>query len=287
VNDELDELGFEPAVPATGADSAPRARTRAPRRGLRRRLGSAAVLLAALAGTAGTYAVFANSSGAADTGTSATDVDRGKQLYETTCITCHGANLQGVQGRGVSLIGVGGAAVYFQVSTGRMPATGQGPEMVRKEAKFDEKDTQALAAYVESVGGGPSAPTGNLRVGGSDIAQGGVLFRLNCAQCHGVTGHGAPLSAGKAAPSLKDATDKQIYTAMQTGPESMPVFSDAQLTPFQKRQILTYIQTLKASKDPGGNGIGRVGPVSEAIVAWVGGIGAIMLAILWIGAKTE
>ena len=46
----------------------------------------------------------------------------GQQLYETACITCHGANLQGVQGRGPSLIGVGEASVFFQVSTGRMPA---------------------------------------------------------------------------------------------------------------------------------------------------------------------
>jgi ubiquinol-cytochrome c reductase cytochrome c subunit len=65
------------------------------------------------------------------------------------------------------------------------------------------------------------------------------------------------------------------------------VFSDAQLTPYQKREIVSYIQTLKASKDPGGNGLDRIGPVSEAVVAWVGGIGALMIVILWIGAKTE
>jgi ubiquinol-cytochrome c reductase cytochrome c subunit len=130
-------------------------------------------------------------------------------------------------------------------------------------------------------------PVGNLRGSDSSIAEGGVLFRLNCASCHGTTFRGAPLSAGKIAPSLNDASDKQIYTAMLTGPESMPVFSDAQLTPYQKHAIIAYIQTLKASKDPGGNGIDRIGPVSEAIVLWVGGIGALMIAILWIGAKTE
>jgi ubiquinol-cytochrome c reductase cytochrome c subunit len=65
----------------------------------------------------------------------------------------------------------------------------------------------------------------------------------------------------------------------------MPVFSDNQLTPEEKRAIVAYIQTLKESKDPGGNGIDRIGPVSEAIVVWVGGVGAVMIAILWIGAK--
>ena len=74
---------------------------------------------------------------------------------------------------------------------------------------------------------------------------------------------------------------------MLTGPESMPVFSDNQLTPTQKREIISYIQTIKASKDPGGSGIDRIGPVSEAIVIWVGGVGALMVAILWIGAKSQ
>jgi ubiquinol-cytochrome c reductase cytochrome c subunit len=75
--------------------------------------------------------------------------------------------------------------------------------------------------------------------------------------------------------------------AMLSGPESMPVFSDNEITPDEKRAIIAYIQTLKASKDPGGSGIDRIGPVSEAIVIWVAGIGAVMIAILWIGAKSQ
>ena len=95
------------------------------------------------------------------------------------------------------------------------------------------------------------------------------------------------LSAGKVAPSLNVSTDKQIYTAMLSGPESMPVFSDNQLTPTEKRQIIAYVQTLKASKDPGGSGIDRIGPVSEAIVIWAVGVGGLMIAILWIGARVR
>jgi ubiquinol-cytochrome c reductase cytochrome c subunit len=284
------ELGFEPAVSATGRDStdAPRSQ-RAPRRdlrrGLRRRLISGAVLIAALAGMGSAYAAFAVTSGASDTTTSAEDIAAGKQLFETSCITCHGANLQGVKDRGVSLIGVGGAAVYFQVSTGRMPAAGQGANNQRKKAKFDEKQTDQLAAYVESIAGGPTVPTGSLR--DAAIAKGGDLFRLNCASCHGTTFKGAPLSAGKIAPGLNDATDKQMWAAMLSGPESMPVFSDNLLTPEEKRQLIGYVQALKASKDPGGAGIDRIGPVSEALVFWVAGVGAVMIAILWIGAKSQ
>ncbi len=285
------EFGFEPAVSATGAtaenDVAKRTRTSKRRGGLRRRVGATIVLFAALASMGGVYAAFAASSGASDTGMGADDIKAGQQLYQVSCITCHGANLDGIQGQGPSLIGVGGAAVYFQVSTGRMPATAQGAYVPAKEAKFNEREIEELAAYVESVGGGPSLPLGNLRGDSRSIAEGGDLFRLNCASCHGTTFKGAPLSAGKVAPSLNNATDQQIVAAMLSGPENMPIFSDNQLTPDQKRAIVAYIQTLKASKDPGGAGIDRVGPVSEAIVAWVGGVGAVMIAILWIGAKSR
>jgi ubiquinol-cytochrome c reductase cytochrome c subunit len=289
--DEFDELGFAPAVSATGADldrSPAAARKKRGRtcRPWRRRLASALMLVTLLAGVAGAYTLFAGSSGANGTRTDQPDVEAGRQLYNTSCITCHGANLQGVTERGPSLAGVGSAAVYFQVSTGRMPATGQGGNEPRKTPRFNEQQTDQLAAYVESLAGGPQIPEGTLRVGDDKLSEGGELFRLNCASCHGATGHGAPLSAGKNAPGLGSATDKQIYGAMLSGPDNMPVFGDNELTPDQKKAILTYVQTLKASQDPGGNGLGRIGPVSEGIVIWVLGIGALMIVILWIGAKT-
>lgn len=319
VTDDFDEeLGFEPAISVTGADKRepsekprPSEKTqpsessldakdaehaedsvdtdggakRGNRRALRRRLGAGAVLITALVTLGGTYAAFASSSGSSAPAGNAADIAAGQQLYQTSCITCHGANLQGVDDRAPSLLGVGGASVYFQVSTGRMPASGQGAEERRKTAKFNEQQTRQLAAYVQSVGGGPDLPTGSLR--GGDMAAGGELFGLNCASCHGRTFKGAPLSAGKTAPSLNNATDAQMYAAMLSGPESMPIFSDNELTSAQKREIINYVQTLKASKDPGGNGIDRIGPVSEALVFFIAGVGAVMIAILWIGAKSE
>jgi ubiquinol-cytochrome c reductase cytochrome c subunit len=294
--DADEALGFEPAVSVTGSDPVDVSRTRpgSARPGkakrsmgsaLRRRLTAGAVLVGALIAMGGSYAAFATSSGATDSTATSAQVGAGKQLYEVSCITCHGANLQGVANRGPALLNVGSAAVYFQVSTGRMPLKGQGAEALRKTAVFSEAQIDELGAYIESIGGGPQLPGGSLR--SSDVSAGGQLFRLNCASCHGATGKGAPLSAGKVAPGLNEATDKQIYAAMLSGPESMPIFSDNQLTPVQKTEIISYVQTLKASKDPGGNGIDRIGPVSEALVIWVGGVGAVMIAILWIGAKAQ
>lgn len=285
------ELGFEPAV-SDNAGSSRGSRgpvtTRRNRSGLRRRVASFAVLVGALTTVGGGYALLAPSSGADDTASSSADVAKGRQLFETSCITCHGANLQGVAGRGPTIVGVGSAAVYFQVSTGRMPAPSQGAVNLRKDPVFNEAETLQLGAYVQSIGGGPQVPAAGteLRASGAAIANGGELFRLNCASCHGATAHGAPLSAGKVAPGLYEATDAQIYTAMITGPENMPVFSNNQITPEQKREIIGYIEYLRASKDPGGSGIGRLGPVSEGIVIWTLGIGALMVTILWIGAKS-
>ena len=93
------------------------------RRRLRRRLSAGLLLLIALAFAGGLAAVLTPRPQVAVADESQSALLRnGKQLYETSCITCHGANLQGVADRGPSLIGVGEAAVYFQVSTGRMPA---------------------------------------------------------------------------------------------------------------------------------------------------------------------
>jgi ubiquinol-cytochrome c reductase cytochrome c subunit len=287
------ELGFVPAVPVTGDDgpSAParRATSSRPRRTgrLRRRLGATLALLIALTGVGAVYTVFASASNAEDTTTSSTDdVAAGRSIYQTACITCHGANLEGVSGRGVSLVGVGQAATYYQVSTGRMPVAQQGAQIPRKDPQYTDAQVEQIAAYVETYGGGPSIPSGSLRSSSDQLAQGGELFRLNCAQCHGFSGKGAPLSAGKYAPGLEQATDKQIYGAMVSGPENMPVFNDNQLTPAQKTMVIDYVQTLKEQKDPGGAGIGRVGPVSEGLVIWIVGIGLLMGIILWIGRKT-
>jgi len=261
-------------------------------RRLRRRLSGALALALALGAVGVGYSTVA--AAAAPKARAASDapaadpveIRKGRQHYEQGCMTCHGQNLQGVQDRGPSLLGVGEAAVYFQVITGRMPVARQEAQAERKQPKYDEAQTLQLAAYVQSVGGGPELPTGDLRGDDSNLAEGGELFRLNCASCHNFAGRGGALSAGKYAPSLDPSTDKVMWAAMLSGPQNMPVFSDNQITEEQKQAITNYIQTLNEERDPGGSSIGRLGPVPEGLVIWVVGIGAIMLMILWIGAKS-
>ncbi|MBV8933311.1 MAG: c-type cytochrome [Kutzneria sp.] len=214
-------------------------------------------------------------------------VTKGGQLYNNTCITCHGANLEGVKDRGPSLIGVGSAAAYFQLSTGRMPLANQGAQADRKPPKFTPEEIDAIGAYIQAHGGGKQKPTeSGAALRGDDPARGGELFRLNCANCHNFTGRGGALSSGKAAPNLDEATEDQIYTAMLTGPENMPVFSDRQLTPDEKKDIIAYVKSVtNDNNNPGGNPLGGLGPVSEGLIGWIVGIAALVGVTLWIGAK--
>ncbi|MEU0876599.1 cytochrome bc1 complex diheme cytochrome c subunit [Nocardia brasiliensis] len=219
-------------------------------------------------------------------------IREGNQLYDTSCITCHGANLQGVQDRGPSLIGVGEAAVYFQVSSGRMPMARNEAQAQRKPAKFDEHQTDALMAYVAANGGGPSVvrdANGEIAqesLRGDDIARGSELFRMNCASCHNFTGRGGALSSGKFAPPLEPANEQQIYDAMISGPQNMPKFSDRQLTPEEKRDIIAYVMNAKEERAPGGWDLGGFGPATEGLVIWVVGITLVVGAAIWIGSRS-
>lgn len=242
-------------------------------------------LLAALITVGGLYLLI-NPGTRADASMNAAAA-QGRDLYESSCISCHGDNLQGVDGRGPSLIGVGSAAVEFQVETGRMPAARLDAQIDRKPPRFTEDEARQIAQYVQHVGGGPQIPFDEDVAPAGDISEGGRLFRLNCASCHAFAGGGGALSSGKYAPPLEPATPRQIYAAMLTGPQNMPVFGDNQLTPQQKYDIIAYVEDLKSNVDPGGVfGLGRLGPTTEGVAIFVFGMVALVFGALWIAGKS-
>jgi ubiquinol-cytochrome c reductase cytochrome c subunit len=255
---------------------------------LRRHPAALGVALAiGLSATGATYAAIAATSTPTAVVASATQVEQGKQLFMEGCSSCHGLAAQGTSD-GPSLIGVGAAAVDFQVSTGRMPMATSGIQAPSKKVQYNADETAALAAYVASLGAGPEIPTAEMvDTSDADLAMGGELFRTNCAQCHSVSAKGGALSEGRWAPSLLDATPTQIYEAMITGPQAMPVFNDKTLTPEDKQDILRYIDELKVGANPGGWALGRLGPVTEGLFIWVVGLGGLLLVAVWIGAKAK
>jgi quinol---cytochrome-c reductase cytochrome c subunit len=254
----------------------------------RRPVAGYAVVLLGLLAAGGGYAALAATGSTANASAPAansTQIDQGRQLFVANCSTCHGLEAQGTSSA-PSLIGVGAAAVYFQVSTGRMPLKEIEAEAPRKPPVLNEKQTLAIAAYIQSLGGGPTIPSPEqVSTEGAQAGLGQQLFTENCSQCHNFVGAGGALTNGKYAPALTASTPTQIYTAMQTGPEAMPVFSDTTITPSEKRDIIAYITQTRNEPNPGGFSLGRVGPVTEGLVGWIGGIGGLILIAMWITAK--
>jgi len=122
---------------------------------------------------------------------------------------------------------------------------------------------------------------------GDIVAARGVLFRTNCSACHNFTGEGGALAYGKEAPSLHKASDKQIYEAMVTGPGTMPVFSDRQLTPDEKKDVIAFVQGMKTTPDPGGFNLGRQGAVAEGLIAFLAGMVVLTGVAVWIGTRAR
>ncbi|GAA1258299.1 cytochrome bc1 complex diheme cytochrome c subunit [Arthrobacter pascens] len=251
-------------------------------------LAAIALLLMGLLLTGGLYAVATtvNEAKASTADFTASDTEEGQKLFEANCATCHGMGAGGTQD-GPSLVGVGAAAVDFQVGTGRMPMQMNGPQAYKKPAQFNEQQTHQLSAYVASLGPGPAIPEAGVLDEQGDAAKGGELFRTNCAMCHNAAAAGGALTRGKFAPALADVSGKHIYEAMVTGPQNMPVFSDSNITPEGKRDIVTFLKQIESTGSPGGADLGALGPVSEGLFVWIAGLGVIIAFTIWLTSRTS
>ncbi|MEU4481201.1 c-type cytochrome [Micromonospora sp. NPDC023966] len=208
--------------------------------------------------------------------------DRGTQLYLEQCASCHGVQGQGSQ-QGPSLVGVGPASVDFQLSTGRMPVSREVPQSRRREPVFSADDISALVDHVASLGGGgPRIP----RVAPGDLVSGRDLFAANCAPCHGAAGSGAVLTNGWSAPPLYDASATQVAEAVRVGPGLMPAFPAQVLTDQQVDDLTSYVRRLRTERlDPGGNPLGRLGPLAEGLLAWLVVFGLLVAGVRWLGGR--
>ncbi len=251
-------------------------------------LAAIALLLMGLLITGGLYAVATtvNEAKASSTTFSANDAEEGGKLFAANCATCHGMGASGSPD-GPSLVGVGAASVDFQVGTGRMPMQMNGPQALEKPVQFNDEQIHQLAAYVASLGAGPAIPEEGLLDEKGDAAAGGELFRTNCAMCHNAAAAGGALTRGKFAPALEDTSGKHIYEAMVTGPQNMPVFSDSNITPEGKRDIITFLKQIETTGSPGGAELGSLGPVAEGLFVWVAGLGVIIAFTIWLTSRTS
>ncbi len=247
------------------------------------------LLVLALLGIGTTFSVAGAATGAPMTAAERTAlIEEGKQIFLKGCSSCHGLNAEGAA-IAPSLIGVGAASVDFQVATGRMPMADMSAQAMRKTPVYDEKEVEALAAYVASLAPGPEVPGDELLNYERDgsVAEGGELFRTNCAMCHNFAGQGGALTQGKYAPTVMGVTPRHIYEAMITGPQSMPVFSDKTLTPEEKLSIIKWIKSVEVEPQLGGAALGRVGPVTEGLLVWTLGLGMLIGVAVWLAMKAR
>jgi len=213
-------------------------------------------------------------------------IAEGRELFVVGCASCHGLNAEGIEtesgsNNGPSLIGVGAAAVDFQVDTGRMPMARPDVQAPRKEAVYSDEETAALAAYVASLAPGPAIPAPeDYSTEGASAVRGGEFFRTNCTACHNFAGAGGALAEGRYAPPLDGVSPKYVVEAMLTGPQQMPVFS--WLGPQDRKDIIAYLQVLEEQPAYGGSPLGSKGPVTEGLWGWLGGIGILVLSAVWI-----
>lgn len=254
----------------------------------RKPFAAAIVIAAGLLLTGGGYAA-ANAAITADQSpalASASQIDEGRKLFLSNCASCHGKNAEGTK-NAPTLIGVGAASVDFQVSSGRMPGQASGPQLPTKEVQFSDKQISAMAAYVASLAPGPAIPTDAMVAANGNATRGGELFRTNCAMCHNAAGAGGALTQGKYAPALTKSEPREMYEAMITGPQNMPVFNDANLTPADKKDIITYLVYLQENPSVGGLDLENLGPVAEGLFVWIFVLGGIIAITVWLGAKSN
>ncbi|NNN09620.1 MAG: c-type cytochrome [Acidimicrobiaceae bacterium] len=214
----------------------------------------------------------------------------GQSLFLENCASCHGTQANGVPANGTSgafpnLVGLGPATIDFWIESGRMPAADpRAVQANRRVARLTHEQALAVAAWVNSLGPSyPDIPSPNLA--SANVSNGAALFALNCAACHTIEGDGDALAAGTYAPSLRNIPAYQVVEAIRTGPGNMPRFT-GNLSDFQVADIVKYVTTeIQHPQNPGGAGLGGLGPVAEGFVGLLLGVGLLALVGFWVGER--
>ncbi len=210
----------------------------------------------------------------------------GQALFAANCSSCHGPEALGTE-RAPNLQGLGAGTVDFWVSTGRMPLANSSVQATRKPPRFNRLQTLEIAAWVQSLTPGEGVQIPVVNTNDADLEAGNTLFTLNCAACHTITGAGDALMDGAYAPSLHLATLPQIVEAIRSGPGNMPHFGPGNITNTEARDIAAYVHgVIQHPANPGGIGLGGIGPVGEGFIGLLLGVGLLMLVCFWIGDRT-
>jgi ubiquinol-cytochrome c reductase cytochrome c subunit len=215
----------------------------------------------------------------------------GQALFLENCASCHGSQANGVPANNAlgafpDLVGLGPATIDFWIDSGRMPAKNvRAVEAPRRQPALTPNQALAIAAWVNSLSPSyPDIPTPHLA--NANVAEGAAIFALNCAACHTIEGDGDALAESTFAPSLRHIPAFQVVEAVRTGPGDMPRFT-GNLTDQQVDDVVKYVTTeIQHPNNPGGFGLGGLGPVAEGFVGLLIGVGVLVLVCYWIGERS-
>ena len=210
---------------------------------------------------------------------------RGQADLPTSCITCHGANLQGVR-----IAGRRWSASGRPRSTSRCPrAACRRPRTARRCRARSRSSRRSRSR--------PSAPSSSQRAAARSSRRAGLR-------------NDAEIAARRRALPAELRLLPQLHRA---GRRPVPGQVRAQPRPGHRRADLgrdaqraaehaevrqrpahaggeggdhPFIQDNKATIDPGGYAAGGFGPAPEGLIAFLVGMGAIVAAVLWMGSRT-
>ncbi len=225
------------------------------------------------AATAQTYAAGANDA----------LVAAGQVLYLQSCATCHGPIAQGTD-QGPPIIGLGPAYLSFQMSTGRMPLAEPGAQGIRRPPVLSPAEIAAVIAYVDHLQPG-GTPIPQVDPAQGSLSAGSSLYLGNCAPCHSASGNGGAVGA-QVAPGLHVATPTQIAEAIRTGPGTMPLFDEREISQSELNSLVRYVLYLREPDSPGGANLGVFGPIVEGFMALFVALVAMVVVTRYIGARS-
>lgn len=227
-------------------------------------LAGASAAVVSLAGTADTVAQAPSPSPTE----SPTLVD-GAIVFRAHCSGCHGNSGEGalegpsLQGIPASEASISGVVEIVRSGWGDMDPFGD---------ELSEPEIEAVARHVVTEFG---------TIG--ELPLGGELFRLNCAGCHGAAGRGGALIySTRNAPSLEGVANAVNVAAVRGGPGTMPAFNQAVLSDHELASITEYVAVLSRPPRPGGVAVAPPGPVTEGLLAGLIGLGAALIAAVWV-----
>ena len=213
--------------------------------------------------------------------------DRGENIWATQCALCHGELGRGVEDKGPDIRDAGTAAIDFVIRTGRMPLEDASNRVERSEPHLSDDERRAVVAFYDRAirTGGPDIP--DIEPSTADLSRGRELFVQNCAACHGPTAAGIAVGQRDIAPALDAASPIEIAEAVRIGPGRMPVIVNDIYTEDDVEAVTAWVLDLRQRESPGGAHLGRSGPVSEGALAWILGIGALLIVIYLLGERAQ